>query len=1099
MKTIWRNTPEFKLLISRLEGDCRTTAVTGPDGSAAASFLSAFAEAIRRPLVIVVPEVATAVDLARDIRFFRADAGKALLIGRSDESEPVLREEAAGSVVVFPEPVRDEDDTEQAKSVFMAHMSSSLQAVMAQDLPIAVIPARFLAVRCHRKLDFSRDTRLLQAGDTIALNDLIRTLADIGYQRASRVENAAEFSFRGGILDVFIPAYTLPVRLEFFGDEIVSIREFDPLTQRSISKVQAARIIPAGKRETSLESGVFMSILDDWFGTRFVSVWLHPEQIQDILHAADPDRFETFPIDRFPGDRRIVWDSIAVPVSGDDTPIELEVSQADTFNGDLKLFLTKLENWLMKGSQVRIVYHRESIRRLIEERIVEAEVDGRFLPTGVSRAGLDFVQGHLSRGFRLPSAGWVFLSETDVVGVKKQQAWRRVERDEPGLSFQDLKSGDLVVHVDHGIGQYQGLQRIAVEGRSRDFLLIVYSEGQKLYVPVDRLNLIQRYVAAKGVHPVLDHLGTHTFRKRKAKVREEVLKLAAELLKLFSVRQTIEGFAFPADDTYQREFEMGFEYEETPDQLQAISEIKTGMEKPNPMDRLVCGDVGFGKTEVAMRAAFKAAINGKQVAVLVPTTILAQQHFKTFVNRFRNFPVQIAMLSRFLRPQDARVVRQKIGEGVIDIVVGTHALLAESVEFRNLGLLIIDEEHRFGVKHKEKLKLLREKIDVLTLTATPIPRTLNMSMLGLRDISIINTPPEARLPIITRVQKFDQGLIRKAILDEIERGGQVFFVHNHVQSIHALADLLRKLVPEARFEIGHGQMPEAQLEKIMLRFLEREFDVLIATTIIESGLDIPSVNTIIINRADRLGLAQLYQLRGRVGRDRYQAYAFLLVPVSAKMTSQARERLNAIREAVELGSGFKLAMRDLEIRGAGDILGPNQHGQISAVGFEMYCQLMRDAIHELKGDPPEELPECDIKLPVETSIPDQYISEPAHRVAVYRKLAVLDDPDGIDAYLNELSDRYGPVPPEMLALADFMKLRAECRRLHIESIDMDRSAVRMLFRESTPASPERLTGLLLKSPGRYAFDPPRTLRLLLTNRNDPMLIQTIRNTLHALR
>lgn len=1098
MKTIWQNAPEFIEILSRIQRETRTIAVAGPDGAAAASFVSALGSEVIRPMVVVVADMAAAVEWSRDLRFFGAESGKALLMEHCNEAEPVSRAESSGSVVVFPEPAVGFGDDSRALTVFDSHMSSSLQAIMIQEHPIAVIPAKFLAVRCNRKFEFTRDTQLLQAGDEIDLSHLVRRLSDIGYQRVPRVESVTEFSFRGGILDVFIPAYTLPVRFEFFGDEIVSIREFDPLTQRSISKVQAARIIPADNRKRSMEDKPFIEMIEDWFGAEFTTIWVHPEQIIEKLIEADDGVFANVSVDQLPGHTRIMWDAIETPGISCDPCIQVDMSPSDSFNGDLRLFLVKLEQWIKAGHQIRIVYHRESVRKLVEERIVDAELDARMQVRTHNHAGLEFVQGHISRGFKLNRQGWVFLSETDVVGTKKQQTWRRVDRDEPGLSFQDLKSGDLVVHVDHGIGQYQGLHRLAIEGRSRDFLLIVYSDGQKLYVPVDRLNLIQRYVAAKGVKPVLDHLGTPTFKKRKARVREEVLKLAAELLKLFSTRQTIEGFAFPPDDTYQREFEMGFEYEETPDQIQAIAEIKTGMETPHPMDRLVCGDVGFGKTEVAMRAAFKAAIHGKQVAVLVPTTILAQQHFKTFANRFRSFPIQVAMLSRFLRPQDIDVVKRGIKDGTIDIVVGTHALLADSVEFKDLGLLIIDEEHRFGVKHKEKLKQLREKIDVLTLTATPIPRTLNMSMLGLRDISLINTPPEARLPIITRVQKFDQGLIRNAILDEIARGGQVFFVHNHVQSIHALADLLRNLVPEARFEIGHGQMAESQLEKIMLRFLEREFDVLIATTIIESGLDIPSVNTIIINRADRLGLAQLYQLRGRVGRDRYQAYAFLLVPVSAKMTTQARERLTAIKQAVELGSGFKLAMRDLEIRGAGDILGPNQHGQISAVGFEMYCQLMRDAIRELKGEPPEQLPDCEIKLPIDLSIPDNYIPEPAHRVGAYRRLATFNDSGSIDAYLIELTDQYGPTPSEVLLLAEFMKLRMDSRRLHIESIDMDRKSVRLGFRETTPVSPERLTGLLMKSPDLYSFEPPKTLRLIHSGQQDPMLIKTIRATLHAL-
>ncbi len=762
--------------------------------------------------------------------------------------------------------------------------------------------------------------------------------------------------------------------------------------------------------------------------------------------------------------------------------------------------------WRRKQFKVRIVYRRESVRQVVERRVAQAELDHTTVihhdqpvssDTGTGETGPVFMPGRLSRGFRLLNQGWVFLSEQDVIGKKKRQVWRKAERVE-GLSFRDLKPDDFVVHIDHGIGRYQGLQQLTVNGRIRDFLLLSYAENQKLYLPVDRLNLIQRYTGVKGASPPLDRLGGTTFNKRKKRVKESVLKLAAELLKLFSRREVIQGYPFPVDDAWQREFELGFEYEETPDQLRAISEIKQDMERARPMDRIVCGDVGYGKTEVAMRAAFKAAVNGKQVAILVPTTILAQQHFHSFIKRFSAFPLQVAMLSRFLKPRDKTAVRKGLESGSVDVVVGTHGLLADTLKYKDLGLVIIDEEHRFGVKHKERLKQFRARVDVLTMTATPIPRTLNLAMLGLREISMINTPPEARLPIMTKVARFDRSLIRDAILKEMNRGGQIYFVHNRVQSIYALSVMLKTLVPEARFEIAHGQMSESNLEKIMLRFMEQEFDVLISTTIIESGLDIPTVNTIVINRADRLGLAQLYQLRGRVGRDRLQAYAYLLVPASKAMTPTARDRLAAIREAEELGFGFKLATRDMEIRGAGDILGPSQHGQITAVGFEMYCRLIREAVQELKGEQVDDLPDCEIKIPGELVIPDKFIPEPSHRLDIYRRFSsVLEDED-VDGVLAELKDQYGDVPQEIQTLAEMARLRLLARSAHLEVIEFQKGTIKVVFRDSTPIKPEKIMGLLMSQPQRFSFNPPNTLKIK-QNEIDSIIPDTQKILRHLLR
>ncbi|MCD4654987.1 transcription-repair coupling factor, partial [bacterium] len=891
-------------------------------------------------------------------------------------------------------------------------------------------------------------------------------------------------------------------------DEVISIREFDSLTQRSISRVKTIRISAAMEHAESNENKPFLTSLQDWFGREVQIVWVEPDLILEEITKHDAGLIGSAGREILSGDPPILWDIIEESNVDSDRHFSLPFVPVPEFRGDYRAMAIEFRKWTDQGYRINLVYHRESVRRVVTERLSMADLDiedpdiwdqrRSTVIRETSEIGPNYITGVLSRGFRVPDAKIVFVTEGDIVGKKQRQPWRKSDDLQDGLSFQDLGPGDLVVHIDHGIGRYDGLKRLNVNGKDRDFLLLRYANDQKLYLPVDRLHLIQRYMAARDAHPALDKMGGVAFTKRKKKVRESVLKLAAELLKLFSQREVVNGFAFPPDDAWQREFELGFEYEETPDQLKAINQVKSDMESSSPMDRIVCGDVGYGKTEVAMRAAFKAAVGGRQVAVLVPTTILAQQHFRSFQNRFSRFPIKTAMLSRFLNARDKKAVLKELASGNVDIVIGTHALLSETVVFANLGLVIIDEEQRFGVKHKEKLKQMRTRVDVLTLTATPIPRTLNMSLLGLREISLINTPPESRRPIKTHITKFDRKCIRKAILQEIDRGGQIYFVHNRVQSIHAMLEMLQVLVPEASFGVGHGQMAESKLEKIMLQFLEKEFDVLLCTTIIESGLDIPSVNTIIINRADQLGLAQLYQLRGRVGRAQHQAYAWLMVPASDIVSEKAKDRLTAIREAVELGSGFKLATRDLDIRGAGDILGANQHGQISAVGFDMYCQMIREAVQELKGVQIEDVPECEIKLPYDLAIPDNYIEEPSLRLEVYRRFSTIKDIEQIDLLMVNLKDRFGDPPSEIHVLAELAGVRVATRQLALTILEYKNGALSVSFHNNTLLKPEKIMGLLMKSPQKYQFNPPGTLYVRIKSSGGAELVRKARYELETL-
>ena len=693
------------------------------------------------------------------------------------------------------------------------------------------------------------------------------------------------------------------------------------------------------------------------------------------------------------------------------------------------------------------------------------------------------VTGGLSRGFRLPDGGLQLYAEADVF-AEERRTERRQSATKAFLSdLRDLKVGDLVVHVDHGIGVFVGLKQIGVgpspgsaSGDAQEFIELRYAAEDKLFVPVERLDLVQKYTGAS--RPPIDRLGGATWERAKTRVKKAMRDMAEELLKLYAQRKAVPGYAFGPDSHWQREFEDAFPYELTVDQKSAVADIKRDLESTTPMDRLLCGDVGYGKTEVAMRAAFKSVMEGKQVAFLAPTTILAFQHEKTLRERFSGFPVTIDMVSRFRSKQEQKETLANLAAGKLDVIVGTHRLLSKDVEFKDLGLLVVDEEQRFGVAHKEKLKQLRRKVHVLTMSATPIPRTLNMSLVGIRDMSVIETPPKDRLSIQTNVVKFDQQLIGRAVRQELERGGQVYFVHNRVESIYAIGDLLRRLVPEARIVVGHGQMAEEQLERAMLDFVARKFDVLLATTIVENGLDIPNANTMIINRADRYGLSQLYQLRGRVGRSDRPAYAYLLIPPEDTLTPVAKKRLAAMKEFSDLGSGFRVAALDLEIRGAGNLLGGEQSGQIEAVGFEMYMKLLEETIRELKGEELDDDIRANVNMRVDLRIDESYIPDTNQRLTLYRRVASARRDEEIDQILEEAADRYGPLPTSVLNLADYGRIRVMADQLGVESIDRDAKSVVIKFGSKSKVDPARLVGLVRQRP-ELTILPPSGLRLSL--------------------
>jgi transcription-repair coupling factor (superfamily II helicase) len=769
----------------------------------------------------------------------------------------------------------------------------------------------------------------------------------------------------------------------------------------------------------------------------------------------------------------------------------LHTQPTTRYHGNVAAFMAEVRGRIATGDQVMvsaastgelerladICHEYELPYRMgeLEENVTVARLAEE--SSGASGPAMVLVKAPLIEGVVFTDAQLALYGNADLFETLPAPSQRSRARPKTASffsDFSDLKPGDYVVHVDHGIGQFEGLRQVAIEGANGEFMLLRYAGDAKLYVPLARLDLVQKYQSLGGAQPALDRLGTGVWEARKTRVRKSVDDMAGQLLALYAERKTAPGHAFPQDTNWQREFEDAFEFEETPDQQRAIEDLKRDMESPLPMDRLLCGDVGYGKTEVAMRAAFKAIADSKQVAVLAPTTVLAFQHFETFRRRFAAFPMRIEMLSRFRTDKEQKKILEELEAGKVDIVIGTHRLISRDVKFHDLGLLVVDEEQRFGVAHKERLKEMRKDVDVLTMSATPIPRTLHMSLVGLRDMSVIETPPKDRLAIQTSVAPFSETLIQRVVEEELARDGQVFFVHNRVESIASLASLVKRLVPKARVVVGHGQMRESELEKVMLKFIRDEADVLVSTTIIENGLDIPRANTIIINRADRMGLSELYQLRGRVGRSNQRAYAYLLIPPEASLTSIARQRLAALKEFSDLGAGFRIAALDLELRGAGNLLGREQHGHIEAVGFDMYCQMMERAVAERKGE--TALPErrATLNLGQEIRIPPEYIESENLRLRIYKRIASVTTDAERDEVRRELEDRFGPPPPAVENLLDYAVLKGLAERFLVASIDRRGDQLAIKFYDDTPLGPERLVKLIRKRRG-MRLDPTGVL------------------------
>ncbi len=1102
--------PEFRRLRERLAADGAAPVISGVTEAAKPYLVAALATALDRPVLYVVR------DNAEVERVTDTLVG---LIGRDFPVLPYADRDALPYERLLP-------DAESVKSRMNALTALSRPA----GALVVICSDRALTQPLMPPDEFASAVVELRGGMRLDPRILLQHLLSLGYEQAPEVEDAGRVSHRGGIVDIFPPALPRPVRVEFFGDEIDSIRTFDPETQRSLNPVDGVLVGPAREAlalrgpdaarrlagisligmhadarerwERDLEALRYSQSFDD---IAFYLPYLHepasllaylPASGLLVLHDAEAPRRTSDELaeqgeevrDRLERDGEdppglvpafIGWQRLerelasrrqvrfaalvedeAVGAAPLGSALAPDLAPAQSYGGRTRAFAQDVRKLL--GERQRVVIVSGQARRLAELFGDEALLGkggvvmvspATDLPDAPDPGTLALVHGRFPEGWHSRSLALSVFTDAEVFGWSKRHAEQRRAGGTPSSFLAELRPGDFVVHQDHGVGRFDGLVKLANGGVEREYLLIQYAGTDKLYIPTDQLDRITRYIGMGDAAPALSKLGGGEWVRAKQRAKESATDIARDLLRLYTVRELAMGHPFPPDDDqpWLRELEEAFTFEETPDQSRAIAEVKEDMERARPMDRLVCGDVGYGKTEVALRAAFKAALDQRQVAVLVPTTVLALQHFNTFTERLKPYPVRVELLSRFRSEKEQKEVLRDLALGRVDIIVGTHRLLSSDVIFNNLGLLIIDEEQRFGVAHKERLKQLRTEVDVLTLTATPIPRTLHMALVNVRDMSVIETPPQERLPIRTYIRHWDDALIREAILREVDRGGQVFFVHNRIHGIQALAERLRKLVPEATFAVGHGQMPEDQLEKVMLDFSAGEYNVLVSTTIIENGLDITNANTIIVNNAAYFGLAQLYQLRGRVGRGTHQAYAYFLYQKDTKLTPVAEKRLRAIFEATELGAGFRIAMKDLEIRGAGNLLGAEQSGFVNAVGFDLYTRLLSDAIQEMKGERETQQPRpvpVSVELPVDAYIPDEYIGDRTLKMSFYQRLANLETPEQVEALTAEMADRFGAPPEPVAHLLAIVRLKTEAARLGYESVALRDGQIALKLRRA---------------------------------------------------
>ena len=1141
-----RGSQPYQTILNGSEKDGLAFWIQGTFGAARACFVSALAQDLSTPCLIVLPSQDEAEKFHTDL-------------GTLGEIESHLFPEWHTFLL---------NDASPSRSVVAERMLAA-DCLLQSDSAVVVTCIDALIHRYMPRSVFEQNVLRLAVADEWEPDALSERLWRLGYRRVEMVEVKGEFARRGGILDIYALNQDQPVRIEFFGDEIDSIRIFDETSQRSIASLEEVAILPLrevllsdeslqqwdehmhllqqttdspGLRRQLQELSSRIHAGEELEGIENYMPWFYPEsntlidylpqnttivfcdplwinreaertlsQAQDFCEEKLSQDVPAVPADEMfttyeallsslepyrllalAFSRQVEGDSKTPGLRGPTQTLAFDTHPLGLPKGNFDLFLEALKQWQQEEYSTFVYCENDAqIGRL------KGLTEGKTSP----ERELVFLEGAISEGFVSPTLRIAVVPDHEIFGRHSRRARRKKFKDgTPLLSYLDLKEGDYVVHLSHGIGVYRGIRLLEIDGHSQELLMLEYASEDLLYVPTHQIDMVQKYIGGhEDAKLSLDKLGGASWGKTKSRVKESVRHMAQELLKLYAVRESRRGFTFPPDVPWQKQFEAAFPYEETPDQWAAIEEVKRDMERARPMDRLVCGDVGYGKTEVALRAAFKTVMSSKQVAVLVPTTVLAQQHFITFHDRMREFPVSVSTLSRFCTPQQRKNALAGLKKGTVDIVVGTHSLLSKEVEFKDLGLLIIDEEHRFGVKHKERIKQLKQLIDVMTLTATPIPRTLHMSLVGARDLSVINTPPENRFPIETYVIEYSADVVRESILREMERHGQIFYVHNRIDSIASVAMGIQNLVPEARIAVAHGQMPERQLEDIMMDFIAYRYDILVCTTIIESGLDIPNVNTILINRADALGLAQLYQLRGRVGRAQRRAYGYLFYPKGRAITEGAQKRLRVIEEFSDLGAGFKIALRDLEIRGTGNILGPEQHGHISAVGYDLYCKLLDEAIRELKGEEIVEDIDTRINLPVEAYFPDDYVPDGRQKVALYKRIAALTDDEERMDLETELQDRYGPIPAPVKRILEMVELKRIAQAMGVQGIIAGESIVKLTFDSASPNLDPRHLVRVIREDSRLKLAPPVRLMMDISGLDEAQLMAAIKRLLLKLK
>ena len=1126
--------PSIKTLIANLQSKSNV-ACSGVSGSSLAMMITQIYQELKRSLLIVLPTERQAETLADDILFFQGDSSIPVCLFPANPALPsdfmsYQNKNAARRIRILYD--------------LIANTKPPVVITTAEGISQYIVPKKILA----------NYAELIIQGEDINRESLIKRLIAGGYSHSLIVEEPGDFCIRGGILDVFSTLYDYPIRLEWFGETIDSMRFFSHKTQRTIKNITEATIVPAREsivypeNETilihnirqhatqlkvpvtriramvdqlkeeknysfldGLMSFVYddMSTLFDYFDMNVMCILVSPSSLEreasDVFYHAEQNFLTAKEEKRLcvsPEKIMKPWDQVYHRLMGQHH-IKIHHIQTSVLSESDQFVQFSINDNLELKSQLKERHNNEQLLKPLVDWITvqkshqclslllcRSQTQARRLESLLKPYGISFHMtqvipdihrnrgmiyiciGQLSSGFVWHQAGLAVVSEDEIFGPKR----RRKKLNQPKvqtelLSFQDLNKDDLVVHIEHGIGQYQGLVKLRLNGVENDFILILYKDNDRLYLPVDRLNTVQKYLGVEGVDPHLDKMGGKNWEKVKRKVKKSAEKMAKELLDLYAARKINEGYAFSPDDSMYQDFEAKFEYEETPDQLSAIEQVLNDMEQKNPMDRLVCGDVGYGKTEVALRASFKAVNDGKQVALLVPTTLLCEQHLATFQKRFENYPVRVEGLSRFKTTKQQRQIIQELSEGKVDIIIGTHRLLQKDIQFKDIGLLIIDEEQRFGVRHKEKLKRFRETLDVLALTATPIPRTLHLSMLGIRDISVISTPPEARQPITTYVTELDGIIITQGIRKELARKGQIFFVHNNINTIYSIASYLQKLVPEVKLAVAHGRMSESELETVMLDFIKHKIDMVVCTTIIESGIDIPSANTIFINHAERFGLSQIYQLRGRVGRSGEESFAYLFIPPENQLNKNAQKRMKVLMEYSDLGEGFQLAMSDLQIRGGGAILGAEQSGHIAAVGYEMFLELIEQAVQEQKGK--TTLPPLDpeINVPWSVFIPETYISDIDQRLIIYRRLSKMTVIPQLADLQKELIDRFGKIPKEVKNLLSKILIKILAKQAGLKRVDLGNGRLTVFCDQSYQKNPHALMEWAMKSPEKVQMLP----------------------------